>query len=157
MASPTTRSTSSSISSPWGFTFSANANYIPEMLNAVGADPEHDNQSLYTTIDSYFAIDLRLSYTFSVPKAAPAPAVVDAKDAKDGKNVAPPVVAATGCDWRTKLLDGLTLAVGCKTSATSSRPLSPVQIVIRTFRSTTGWGGSFTSRFRKSSRTISNG
>ena len=98
--------------SPWGLTFSANANYIPEMLNAVGLDPEHDDQSTYATIDSFFAVDLRLSYTFSVPKpVAPAP-VVDAKDAKDGKNVAPPVVA-TGCDWRAKLLDGLTLAVGC--------------------------------------------
>jgi iron complex outermembrane receptor protein len=95
-----------------GLTFSANANYIPEMLNAIGNDPEHDDQSTYATIDSFFAVDLRLSYTFSVPKpVAPAP-VVDAKDAKDGKNVAP-VVAATGCDWKAKLLDGLTLAVGC--------------------------------------------
>ena len=67
------------------------------------------------------SVDLRLSYTFSVPKAAPAPAVVDAKDAKDGKNVAP-VVAATGCDWKAKLLDGLTLAVGCNNVGNEQPP-----------------------------------
>ena len=105
-----------------GLTFSANANYIPEMLSAIGADPEHDDQSLFPTIDSFFSVDLRLSYTFSVPKAAPAPAVVDAKDAKDGKNVAPPVVAATGCDWKAKLLDGLTLAVGCNNVGNEQPP-----------------------------------
>ena len=82
------------------------------MLSAIGADPEHDDQSTFPNIDDFFSVDLRLSYAFSIPKAAPAPAVVDAKDAKDGKNVAP-VQAATGCDWKAKLLDGLTLAVGC--------------------------------------------
>src|SRR6188472_263453 len=36
-------------------------------------------------------------------------------------------------------------------SSICNRPLSPAQIVIRTFRSTTGSGGSFTSRFQRSS------
>ncbi len=102
-----------------GLTFSANANYIPEMKNATGLDPEHDNQSLYDTIPSYFAVDLRLSYTFSVEKTQPAP-VVDAKDAKDGKNVAAPVV--TGCNWKEKLLDGLGVAVGCNNVGNEQPP-----------------------------------
>ena len=83
------------------------------MLNAIGTDPENDDQSTFANIDDFYSTDLRLSYAFSIPKAAPAPAVVDAKDAKDGKNVAPAVQGATGCDWKAKLLDGLTLAVGC--------------------------------------------
>ena len=94
-----------------GLMFSANANYIPEMLSAIGNDPEHDDQSTFANIDSFFAVDLRLSYEF-MKQTKEAPAVVDSKDAKDGKNVAP-VQGAAGCNWREKLLDGLTLAVGC--------------------------------------------
>ena len=93
-----------------GLVYSANANYIPEMLNANGLDPEHDVQSTYQTIGDYFAVDMRLSYEFMKQKTASAPPVVDSKDAKDGKNVVPVV---EGCNWREKLLDGLTIAVGC--------------------------------------------
>ena len=92
-----------------GLMFSANANYIPEMLNSNGRDPENEDQSTFDVIDSYFAVDLRLSYEFQ-KQVKEVPAVVDSKDAKD-KNVVAPV--QTGCNWRERLLDGLTIAVGC--------------------------------------------
>ncbi len=102
-----------------GLTFSANANYVPEMKNAVGRDPENEDQSTFDVIPSYFSVDLRLAYEFQIQKTQPAP-VVDAKDAKDGKNVATPVV--TGCNWKEKLLDGLTVAVGCNNVGNEQPP-----------------------------------
>jgi iron complex outermembrane receptor protein len=91
-----------------GFTLSLNANYIPEMLNATGATPATDDQSTYDTVDDYWTMDGRLSYTFH---CTPAPgAAVDAKDAKDGKSIA----AAPGMlTPLQKMLDNTTLTVGC--------------------------------------------
>ena len=91
-----------------GFVLSLNANYLPQMLNAVGGDPSSDDQSTYDRIDDYWTVDGRLSYTFH---CTPAPgAAVDAKDAKEGKSVA----AAPGAlSPLQKMLDNTTLTVGC--------------------------------------------
>ena len=79
-----------------GFTLSLNANYIPEMLNAIGHDPEVEDQSTFATVEDYVTVDGRLSYEFK--RATPPPAaVMDAKDAKDGKAVAG-VVPPAGCN-----------------------------------------------------------
>jgi iron complex outermembrane receptor protein len=95
-----------------GWTLSANANYIPELLNATGADPEFSDQSTFATIQDYITVDGRLSYEFKRTPPPP-PAVPDAKDAKDGKGVVPGVAAVGGCNWVDKMVDGLTLTVGC--------------------------------------------
>ena len=96
------------------FTVSLVANYIPEALNAVGANPEFEDQSTYDKIDDFFTVDGRLSYTF-VRKQSPPAAAIETKDYKStqgGKdaNAGSTVVTGSVID---KLLDGLTLAVGC--------------------------------------------
>lgn len=96
-----------------GATLSMNANYIPELLDAVGSDPENDDQSTYETIEDYIQVDGRLSYTFK-GKTMPGP-VVDAKDAKtmmDGKGGGG-VAGAPQMSAVQRLLDGTTVAVGC--------------------------------------------
>jgi iron complex outermembrane recepter protein len=90
-----------------GLTYSANANYIPELLNAVGRDPEGDDQSTFDPIEDYFAVNMRLSYEFGKGYVEPTAAVTESKD---GKNT--PAAAAT-TSWYTRLLNGTTLAVGC--------------------------------------------
>lgn len=95
-----------------GATLSLNANYIPELLNAVGNNPENDDQSTYATIEDYFTVDGRLSYTFK-GRTTPGP-IVDAKDAKDrmdAKNSA--VAGAPMMSPVQRLLDGTTVTVGC--------------------------------------------
>ena len=96
-----------------GFTLSLNANYIPELLNAVGTNPEEDDQALFPAIDDYFAVDGRLSYTFKGRSMAAA--------AAEGKSMVDPKGGATesaaGAEMTMsplqKLLDGLTMTVGC--------------------------------------------
>lgn len=91
-----------------GFVLSLNANYIPEMLNSTGQSPATDDQSLYDTVDDYWTLDGRLSYTFHM--TPPPGAAVDAKDAKEGKSMA----AAPGTlSPLQKMLDNTTLTVGC--------------------------------------------
>ena len=90
-----------------GLTYSANANYIPELLNAVGADPSTDDQSTYDVIDDYFAVNMRLSYEFGKGYVEPTAPVTESKD---GKNTVP---GAATTSWYTRLLNGTTLAVGC--------------------------------------------
>ena len=94
-----------------GWSLALNANYIPELLNAVGHDPEFEDQDTFATIEDYITIDGRLSYAFHRTPPPPPP-VPDAKDAKDSKAVAG-VTAAEGCNWLDKMVDGLTLTVGC--------------------------------------------
>ena len=99
-----------------GFTLSLNANYIPEMLNAVSADPETVDQSTLAVIDSYFQVDGRLSYTFKGRTTAGAPVVADGKDAKgmvDAKGAAPSVAGPEVMSPIQRLLDGTTVTVGC--------------------------------------------
>jgi iron complex outermembrane receptor protein len=91
-----------------GFTLSANANYIPEMLNTVVNDPAGD-QSTFDPVDDYFTVDARLSYTF---KGRTTTTAAETKDAKDSKNAAP-VAGTETMSPVQKLLDGLTLTVGC--------------------------------------------
>jgi len=90
-----------------GLTYSANANYIPEMLNAVGRDPVSEDQSTFDPIEDYFSVNMRLSYEFGKGYVEPTAAVTESKD---GKNTVP---GAATTSWYTKLLNGTTLAVGC--------------------------------------------
>ena len=90
-----------------GLTYSANANYIPQLLNAVGRDPENEDQSTFEKIDDYFAVNMRLSYEFGKGYVEPTAPVTESKD---GKNTVP---GAATTSWYTRLLNGTTLAVGC--------------------------------------------
>jgi iron complex outermembrane receptor protein len=90
-----------------GLTYSANANYIPELLNAVGRDPENEDQSTFDVIDDYFAVNMRLSYEFGKGYVEPTAPVTESKD---GKNTVP---GAATTSWYTRLMNGTTLAVGC--------------------------------------------
>lgn len=94
-----------------GFTLGANANYIPELRNTVGIDPETTDQSTLDRVDDYITVDGRISYTFK-GKTTPGP-VADAKDGKgmmDGKGG---VAGAPTMSPVQRLLDGTTIAVGC--------------------------------------------
>lgn len=99
-----------------GFTLSLNANYIPEIRNANGRDPSSEDQSTFDPVRDYFTVDGRLSYTFTGKTSAAA--AVESKDAKsmvDSKGSAS-TTAAAGAETMSpvqKLLDGLTLTVGC--------------------------------------------
>jgi iron complex outermembrane receptor protein len=97
-----------------GATLSLNANYIPELLNAVGRDPETEDQSTFDPIEDYISVDGRLAYTFK-GKTTPG-AVVDSKDSKsmmDGKSGGGGVAGAPEMSPIQRLLDGTTVAVGC--------------------------------------------
>jgi iron complex outermembrane receptor protein len=90
-----------------GLTYSANANYIPELLNAVGHDPETEDINTFDPIEDYFAVNMRLSYEFGKGYVEPTAPVTESKD---GKNTVP---GAATTSWYTRLLNGTTLAVGC--------------------------------------------
>jgi iron complex outermembrane receptor protein len=90
-----------------GLTYSANANYIPELRNAIGQDVENSDQSTFDVIDDYFSVNMRLSYEFGKGYVEPTAPVTESKD---GKNTVP---GAATTAWYTRLLNGTTLAVGC--------------------------------------------
>jgi iron complex outermembrane recepter protein len=90
-----------------GLTYSANANYIPELLNGIGHDVENEDQSTFDVIDDYFAVNMRLSYEFGKGYVEPTAPVTESKD---GKGTVP---GAATTSWYTRLLNGTTLAVGC--------------------------------------------
>lgn len=99
-----------------GFVLSLNANYIPELLDTVGSDPETVDQSTLPVVEDYINVDGRISYTFK-GKTSPGP-VVDAKDAKtmmDGKGGGGGggVAGAPEMSPVQRLLDGTTITVGC--------------------------------------------
>jgi iron complex outermembrane recepter protein len=100
-----------------GATLTLSANYIPEMRNIVGIDPQNTDQSTLQVVQDYITVDGRLSYTFH--RAAPEAAVTapEPKDAKDGKTAmggkAVAGVETTSCWSVDHWLDGLTVAVGC--------------------------------------------
>jgi iron complex outermembrane receptor protein len=97
-----------------GFTASLIANYIPELYNAVGRDPENENFRDFELIQDYVVFDGRLSYTFvrNEVAGAPPPEPKDAKSVRDGKTMAPPVPGTT-MSIVDRMLNGTTLAVGC--------------------------------------------
>jgi iron complex outermembrane recepter protein len=101
-----------------GFILSLSAYYIPEMLNAVGHDPEVEDQSTFETIEDYISVDGRLSYEFKRqprPVAAVESYSKDGKGVVGGKNVAGASVEAGGevMSPFDRVLDGLRLTVGC--------------------------------------------
>jgi iron complex outermembrane receptor protein len=94
-----------------GFSLSLNMNYIPEMRSSVGRDPSSEDQTTFDLVSDYFTVDGRLSYTFVRKPSAVAP--IEAKDYKSTagqKETAATVATGSVVD---KLLDGLTVAVGC--------------------------------------------
>jgi iron complex outermembrane receptor protein len=97
-----------------GLTLSLNANYIPEMGNAVGRDPETEDQSTFLRVEDYITFDGRLSYAFKGRTTAGA--VVE--DNKGGKNAMSgkgggEVAGAEVMSPMQKLLDGTRVTVGC--------------------------------------------
>ncbi len=99
-----------------GATVGVNSNYIPEMLNAVGQNPEFNNVNKYQVISDYVTFDGRLSYAFHRNLNPETPPPVETKDAKDAKSVAG-MKAAVGSGASAspfdRMLDGFTLTVGC--------------------------------------------
>jgi iron complex outermembrane recepter protein len=90
-----------------GFTLSASANYIPEMHNIIGIDLNSTTVEDQPIVKSYFAADARLQYDFHrTPEPVTTPA------GKDSKGVAGQS-APGGLSWGDRLLDGLSLAIGC--------------------------------------------
>jgi iron complex outermembrane receptor protein len=96
-----------------GVTLSLNANYIPEMGNAVGRDPETEDQSTFLRVEDYITFDGRLSYAFKGRTTAGA--VVE--DNKGGKNAMSgkggEVAGAEVMSPMQKILDGTRITVGC--------------------------------------------
>jgi outer membrane receptor protein involved in Fe transport len=90
-----------------GLTYSANANYIPEMLNAVGHSAASEDINTFDPIEDYFSVNMRLSYEFGKGYVEPTAAVTESKD---GKNTAP---GAATTSWYRRLMNGTTLTVGC--------------------------------------------
>jgi outer membrane receptor protein involved in Fe transport len=100
----------------WGFTLSLNGNYIPSMRDIVGVDPETVDQHNLPLVEDYFVMDGRLSYEFHRTPEPP-PTAPMGKDAKDGKAVVAGAptgpCGGTWSGWGDRMLDGLTLTVGC--------------------------------------------
>jgi iron complex outermembrane receptor protein len=109
----------------WGFTLGLNFQYIPEMVSAIGNNPEAFDQSdrtLFPLIDDWWSLDGRLSYTF---KGRTTVAAVDTKDAKsmiDSKGGGAVAAGAETMSPMQKLLDGLTLTVGCNNMTNEQPP-----------------------------------
>lgn len=119
------------INALFGYTFQGaslalNANYIPGLVNANGRTPSlPEDQSLYPRIGDYFTVDGRLAYEFHAKPVAP-PVASYSKDAKDSKEmVAGENQAGTGpaVSPLDKLIDGLTVAVGCNNIFDRTPPL----------------------------------
>ena len=92
-----------------GFTLSMDGSYLPGMHNELLGDITTGKLNELPETSTYFIADGRLSYEF---KRTPQPiAAPMGKDAKDSKGAPAPGVAALG--WGDKLLDGMTLTVGC--------------------------------------------
>jgi iron complex outermembrane recepter protein len=90
-----------------GLTYSANANYIPELRNSVGRDPETEDINTFDPIEDYFSVNMRLSYEFGKGHVDAAPVVTESKD---GKSTVP---GAATTSWYERVLNGTSLAVGC--------------------------------------------
>ncbi|MGI9088084.1 MAG: TonB-dependent receptor plug domain-containing protein [Chthoniobacterales bacterium] len=106
-----------------GFSFSLTGTYIPEMRNAIGGNPEEDDQNWYPKIADFYQLDGRVSYTFK-GKTMPG-AVVEAKDAKtmmDGKANSGAVAGAPAMSPVQRLLDGTTITVGCNNMTDQQPP-----------------------------------
>ena len=106
-----------------GFTLSLSGFYIPELLNAVGANPEEDDQSTYPAVGDFYQLDGRLSYTFKGRTSAGA--VAEAKDAKSMVDSKGGATAAAGAETMSpvqKLLDGVTVTVGCNNMTNQQPP-----------------------------------
>ena len=93
-----------------GFALALNGSYIPETLNAAGVRLEATDQDLLDPLDCFLAMDGRLSYDFRRTTTGGAGAAVDSKDAKGG-------AASRGAEMTItrlqKLLEGVTVTIGC--------------------------------------------
>jgi hypothetical protein len=99
-----------------GASLALNANYIPGLINAIGHDPETENQGNFQKIGDYFTLDGRLQYEFHAKPAPSAPPPGYSKDAKDSGNTVAGVGGTAGLASVSpfdRMVDGLTVAVGC--------------------------------------------
>jgi iron complex outermembrane receptor protein len=106
-----------------GFTLSLTAYYIPQLLNAVGGNPEEDDQGSYPSVEDFYQLDGRLSYTFKGKTMAAAVESTDGKSIVDAKSGG--AAAAPGAEVMSpvqKLLDGLTVAIGCNNMTNQQPP-----------------------------------
>lgn len=114
-ANPNYRITALARYSYEGASAAINMNYIPGLDNAVGHDPDGEDQFSFMKIGDYLTFDMRLQYEFRAKPEAAAPSYSqDAKDAK-GMVAGASSVAAPEKTIQpfSRLVDGLTVAVGC--------------------------------------------
>jgi iron complex outermembrane receptor protein len=97
-----------------GFSFSLNANYLPEMGNAVGRSPSLEDQSTFLRVEDYITFDGRVSYAFKGRTTA-GEMVADAKGGKNamGGKSGGEVAGADVMSPIQKILDGTRVTVGC--------------------------------------------
>ena len=98
-----------------GASVAVNMNFIPGLDNAVGRDPEQEDQFTFPKVGDYLTFDTRLQYEFRAKPAAAAPSY--SKDAKDSKGMVAGASSTTAPVTTvgpfSRLVDGLTVAVGC--------------------------------------------
>jgi len=95
------------------FTWALNFNYIPGLDNAVGRDPEQEDQTTFPKVGDYLTFDTRISYEF---KAKPVAPPTYSKDAKDSKGMVAGANAMAASETHVsafdRVIDGLSVAVG---------------------------------------------
>ena len=80
------------------------------MHNIIGVDLNSTSVDSLPEVKSYFLVDSRLSYEFHrTPEPIAAPMGKDAKDSK----AAPATPGVAQLSWGDRLLDGMSLTVGC--------------------------------------------
>ncbi len=114
-ATPNYRITALSRYSYEGASIAVNMNYIPGLDNAAGRDPEREDQFTFQKIGDYLTFDTRLQYEFRAkPAAVPQSYSKNEKDSKGMVAGASSVAAPEKTvDSFSRLVDGLTVAVGC--------------------------------------------
>lgn len=110
-----------------GASLAFNAIYIPGLLNGQGQSVTvGTNEGAFQRVGDYLQIDGRLAYEFKARPVAPPAAAGYSKDAKDSKGMVAGVgaTAAPGTSSPfSRLIDGLTVAVGCNNIFDRQPPL----------------------------------
>ncbi len=114
-ANPNYRITALTRYSYEGASVAVNMNYMPGLDNSQGHDPETEDQFTFMKIGDYLTFDMRLQYAFQAKPVAAAPSY--SKDAKDAKGMVAGSSAMAAPETTvspfSRLVDGLTVAVGC--------------------------------------------
>jgi iron complex outermembrane receptor protein len=110
-----------------GASLAINANYTPGLINGQGHDVETEDQGTFQKVGDFLQFDGRLSYDFKARPVAPPPAATGySKDAKDGKGMVAGVgttAAPESFSPFSRLIDGLSVAVGCNNIFDRQPPL----------------------------------